>query len=228
MGLPEGLSAPCHRPHLPQISHPPLPGEEGKRQKEACKSQALAGLAQFLGKHQADTFTLRSSSDQRQMSLPRQQPYLGPRGQQGLPHHSRGACWSARGYVPQTAQKPPGQEESGEQRSWGRRREHPLERGSSLLWQVCLTDGDAATLPVPLRGGAWTRSPQEHPHPQERARRSPALWASASQGMGSTKNLRRHAEASWRSDSPGLGGQWGTNSHIFYRVPWLLPMHWQV
>lgn len=54
--------APCRRPHRLRISHcpalpsPPVPSQEGKatdRAKRLPKSQELAGLAEFLDKHQA-------------------------------------------------------------------------------------------------------------------------------------------------------------------------------
>lgn len=140
------------------------------------------------------------------MSRPRQQPYLGPRGQQGtssgLPHHS----WGLAGLGGVMSHKPHKRGPGCSIRLSSE--ETPCSSRSALT-------GGMQPLPVPLRGGAWTRRPQEHPRPQERARRSPALWASAPQGTGSTKNLRRHSAASWRSDSPGLRGPWGQTATFF-------------
>lgn len=147
------------------------------------------------------------------MSRPRQQPYWAPGGSRAP---AQGSHTTAGGLLVWAGSCPTNHTRGVRGAAFaGAGGESTLSSEETHCSSRSALTGGMQPLPVPLRGGAWTRSPQEHLRPQERAHRSPALWASAPQGTGSTKNLRRHSAASWRSDSPGLRGPWGQTATFF-------------
>lgn len=207
---------------------PSLPGKEGDRQT-LCKSHALAGLARLLGKHQAAgsqaaTFTLGSSSDQMQMSRPHKQPYLGPRRQRGLqlraPTPQRGGLLVCAGLCPTNHTETSRTGGVGSTAFTGAGGENTLSsKEAHCSSRSALTEGDAATLRVPRRGGAWTQRPQEHPRPQERGTQVTCPQGLSTPGQGQHQEPQKAFRSLPEIRFPGSGWTVGDKQPHFLQKP---------